>query len=101
MFAQGCPQCDYRYEREAGYFTGASWMIAYPVLALMGLSLSLLFKLVLFPKLPTLVILLLVSLLSLFIAVLLIPYCMSAWMCVDHFLHPLDQNDSYTQPPKH
>ena len=36
QFREGCTTCGYRYERELGYYSGASWMINFPVTGLLG-----------------------------------------------------------------
>ena len=39
-FGEGCNECDYRYEREAGYYTGASWLINFPVTSVLAFVLG-------------------------------------------------------------
>lgn len=100
-FRQGCSECDYRFERESGYFTGASWMIGYPLLAGQGLGLCALFKLWIFPGWHINAVIALVSVISLFLTALLHPFSMAIWMYLDHHLHPLGDGDSYSDPAQH
>ena len=95
VFRRGCRGCDFRYEREAGYYTGASWMVAYPMISLCGLGTAVVFKLWLFPELNTLLLITLVSALMVALAILSTPFCKAIWLYQDHWFHPLDKDDSY------
>ena len=89
QFKQGCKPCGYRYEREPGYFTGASWMVCFPLVALSGLGLGAL----MLAGLPGLALewtLLIASLFSLLLGFFSMPYCMALWMYLDHRLHKLE-----------
>ena len=35
-FDYGCSRCSYRYEREEGYFTGATWMFNFPLTSVLA-----------------------------------------------------------------
>ncbi len=92
-FAEGCPVCHYQYDREAGYFWGAPWMVSYPLVGIICLIAAV----VLFPRVgPSIGMLGLATLLSVIAvatAVLLYPFARAIWMVGDHFLHPLSPNE--------
>ncbi len=95
-FRPGCKICDYVYEREPGYFTGASWMINYAALAGSGCMLGALL-LVLLPNLDALWVAALVSVFLIIFGMWFIPYSMALWLGFDHLLHPLTQADRYRE----
>src|SRR5690348_4955994 len=39
-FGPGCRECNYSYEREIGYFSGASWMVSFTVVSLLGFAVA-------------------------------------------------------------
>jgi len=95
-FGQGCKTCDYVYEREPGYFTGASWMVNYAVSAVFGCSMGalLLFKL---PDLDALWVASIVSVFLIAFGMWFIPYSMAIWLGFDHLIHPLTPADRYRE----
>lgn len=87
-FQTGCEPCGYEYEREAGYFSGASWVINYTVAGLTGLSAGALL-LWLAPTLSLNMILGIASGLALVVALAFFPVGKALWIWLDHVLHPL------------
>lgn len=82
----GCPVCDYRYEREPGYFLMAIWAIDYGIVCVFGLLLLLLaivlwdpgtvaLTLIVIPPLPVL-------------SVLLIRHSKALFLALDRFIDP-------------
>lgn len=92
-FAEGCPVCHYRYDREAGYFWGAPWMINYPLVGII----CLIGAVYLYPRVgPSIGMLGLAALLSglaIVSALFLYPYARAIWLVGDHWLHPLSPNE--------
>lgn len=93
-FADGCQVCDYSFEREPGYFTGASWMVNYTVSALSGLGMGAALM-ILFPDLDGLVVAAIVSVFLIAFGLWFIPYGMAIWLGFDHFIHPLRPEDRF------
>ena len=92
-FSSGCDQCHYPYEREEGYFTGASWMINYTVTALTGLGSVAVLKILLFPELNTLIVISIASVLMIFFSAMMMPFSKALWLVIDHVLHPLSKDE--------
>ena len=86
---EGCPQCRYRYDREAGYFMAALWMFDYGLAALFGIILLLV--LFFFFELSTTALLISVLLPTLLLALLLMRHAKSFWLALDRFFHPEDE----------
>ncbi|MEY4631208.1 MAG: hypothetical protein RIQ81_1328 [Pseudomonadota bacterium] len=93
-FAEGCPVCDYRFEREPGYFTGASWMVNYTASALFGLSMGAAIM-VFLPDLDGLIVAAVVSLFLIGFGLWFIPYSMALWLGFDHLIHPLNPEERF------
>lgn len=96
QFDHGCQVCDYSYEREPGYFTGASWMVNYTVSAIFGCGLAA-FSLYRFPAVDALVTAGGVSIFLVVFGLWFVPYSMALWLLFDHTLHPLTENEQYRQ----
>ena len=79
QFNLGCAKCEYLYEREPGYFTGASWMVCFPLTALAGLALGAFF-LICLPEVELELVLVIASVVSLLLGLISMPYCMAAWL---------------------
>ena len=95
IFRKGCKQCNYRYEREIGYFTGASWMIAYPFVSLSSLGLTAILKGIFFKSIDVILLISFVSFLSISFTVLATPYFKGIWLYFDHKMHPLNPSEDY------
>jgi len=95
-FRSGCKVCDYVYEREPGYFTGASWMVNYAALALSGCGIGafLLYRL---PDLDAMWIAAIVSVFLIVFGLWFVPYSMALWLGFDHIVHPLTPADRYVE----
>lgn len=91
-FNEGCTSCNYKYEREVGYFSGASWMITYSVAGLVAMIAGayMVWK---HSDLGDLVVAGVPALLGAVIALVFIPFGRSIWMYIDHFFHPLTDAD--------
>lgn len=91
-FGAGCPTCNYKYEREPGYFTGASWMVNYAVTAVVGLlaAIFFIFKL---PETNSSIIAGALGVLILVFGTIFMPFSKAIWMWLDHSLHPLTDAD--------
>jgi hypothetical protein len=91
-FVKGCPRCSYRYEREDGYYTSASWMINFPLTA------SLAFLLVVYLigadlALSSLQVAMLASAFTLGFGLFIFPFAQAFWMYIEHRIHPLTAED--------
>lgn len=95
-FGPGCVGCDYAFERELGYYAGASWMVNFPVVAVSGFLLAAL--LMIFAKdLSAEVIASISCVYILIFGAWFTPYSMALWMYGEHLLHPLNEDDSFSQ----
>ncbi len=94
-FAAGCPQCNYKYEREVGYFSGAAWMITYTVAALSAMVAGaiMVWK---FNDKGDLIVAGVPAAFGGIMAVLFIPLGRAIWMYTDHLFHPLTDDDKLT-----
>jgi hypothetical protein len=96
VFASGCPTCDYMFEREVGYYAGASWLVNFPVVSLSGFVLAGL--LVAFAKtLSSEMIAVIACCYMLLFGAWFTPYSMAIWMFGEHLLHPLNADDQYSK----
>lgn len=68
-------------------------MINYTLTALVGLGSVAFLKLIIFPELNTLIVVSIVSVLMILFAAFLMPYCKSLWLVIDHYLHPLSDDE--------
>ena len=98
-FEKGCQPCDYRYEREIGYFSGASWMMTYTVAAVSAMLAGglMIWK---YSDQSDLVIAGVPAAFGGLMAVVFIPFGRAFWMHIDHLLHPLTPADTYNAEPK-
>lgn len=92
-FETGCTRCNYRYEREAGYFSGASWMMnyAFAALAAMAAGAYMVWK---HSDAGDFAVAGIPALFGGTAALLFIPWGRSLWMWLDHNLHPLAPADA-------
>lgn len=93
VFASGCPKCDYPYEREEGYFTGAAWVINYTFAAFWGVLIG---GLLLWqrPQWGSLLISLITAVVALLAAIGFFPYGKALWLWLDHVFHPLEERET-------
>ena len=91
-FGEGCEICDYKYEREVGYFSGASWMMNYTFAAVSAMIAGgyMVWK---HSNAGDMVIAGVPALFGGVSALLFIPWGRSIWMWIDHLLHPLSSAD--------
>ena len=90
-FQEGCPRCQYRYEREDGYFTGAPWMITYPIMGISMLVIVTSFAEKL--GIGSLKFISLIAGVFVVMSIGLYPYSRAIWMVFDHLIHPLQDKD--------
>jgi uncharacterized protein (DUF983 family) len=93
-FARGCGPCGYRYEREIGYFSGASWMMNYTFAALVAMAAGgyMVWK---HSDASDLVIAGVPATIGAVAALAFIPWGRALWVWLDHHLHPLTEADNY------
>jgi hypothetical protein len=91
---EGCPRCNYLYEREPGYFTGASWVLTYTAGALAGIAAGavLLWRL---PELSSTTVSFAAAAAAALTAFGFMPFGKALWLYLDHFLHPLEQQEAW------
>jgi hypothetical protein len=96
-FRKGCEPCDYRYEREIGYFSGASWMMNYTFAALIAMAAGgyMVWK---HSDAGDLIVAGIPALFGGLAALLFIPWGRSLWMWFDHMFHPLSEEDRFDRP---
>lgn len=87
-FRQGCEPCGYEFEREEGYFTGASWVINYLVAGISGAGVAAL-MLWQAPTLSLETVIAIAAFIGISVAVAFFPIAKALWMWLDHMLHPL------------
>lgn len=92
-FRKGCPNCNYKYEREPGYFWGQSMMISYPILGLILVLIGYLLKMI-HPDFKALHLALVLFGLSIPLIFLTNPHSRAAWMLLDHYFNPINDLDS-------
>jgi hypothetical protein len=92
-FADGCSSCNYRYEREVGYFSGASWMMNYTFAALMAMA-SGAYMVWKHSDAGDFIVAGVPALFGGSAALLFIPWGRSLWMWFDHLFHPLTNADA-------
>ena len=91
QFEKGCTTCDYRYERELGYFSGVPWMITYPIVGiLMLLLVSIFYDAQSFNALKLASI---ISAVAVGGSVILYPFSRVIWLVGDHLINPLTEQD--------
>jgi len=91
-FGVGCQPCNYNYERELGYFSGASWMMNYAFASIMAMLAGgyMVWK---HSEAGDLIVAGIPALFGGVGAFLFIPWGRSLWMWLDHTLHPLTEAD--------
>lgn len=95
-FQQGCKACNYRFERELGYYTAASWLVTFPIVSCAAFLLAA-FLMWQYPGIRSLYIAGISSIIMLILGLILTPYCMAIWMYCEHRIHPLNKDDSYNK----
>lgn len=91
-FQTGCETCNYKYEREIGYFSGAAWMITYAVAAVSAMVAGALMVWKFSDK-GDLIVAGIPAAFGGIMAILFIPLGRSIWMYADHKVHPLTDAD--------
>ena len=93
-FEDGCRKCDFRYEREVGYFTGASWMINFPVTSV--LAFGLVVALLQWSQLRSTALAAVISAFVFGFGLTFFPLSQSIWLVVEHLFNPLKDEDRLT-----
>ena len=97
-FADGCAACDFMYEREEGYYTGASWLVTFPAVGVAGFGMAgLLLGFV--PSLDWMLVVILTSVAMIAFALWFTPYSFALWLWFEHRLHPLNADDHFAPVP--
>jgi uncharacterized protein (DUF983 family) len=91
-FREGCPICNYRYERETGYFAGAAWMITYSLAGLLAMATGA-YMIWRYPNASDFVVAGVPALVAALVSFGFIPFGRALWLYIDHNLHPLTQQD--------
>lgn len=94
VFDDGCQRCDYSFERENGYYTGASWLVNFPMIGLTGFALAAVL-LYFMQDADPLVIALITSIYMISFGAWFTPFSMAIWLYGEHRLHPRDHEDRY------
>ena len=92
QFAEGCPRCNYKFERELGYYSGASWMVNFPVTATLAVVVGGFFVWF-FPNLSGEILAAFTSVIFLAFGVWFTPFSMAIWIYWEHSLHALRHED--------
>ena len=98
-FREGCLQCDYIFEREVGYYSGASQLINFPLVAVLAFVLAAGLML-LFPQLDLTYVILCAGSVMIAFGVFFMPYSMAVWMVFDHKFSPLMDKDRLSKQIK-
>jgi hypothetical protein len=96
-FDKGCEPCGYRYEREIGYFSGASWMMNYTFAALIAMAAGG-YMVWQHSDAGDLVVAGVPAAFGGVAALIFIPWGRSLWMWIDHIFHPLSDEDRLHKP---
>ena len=103
-FKEVCPRCHYRIEREAGYFTGATWMFNFPVTGVLAFVLVLILFEYAREPLGSLGIAACGAVFTFAFGIWFYPYSQSLWLYLEHRLRPLETQDFVSSaadlPPK-
>jgi hypothetical protein len=91
-FAKGCPECKYFFEREEGYFSGAAWMIGYPIIGLSMLVGGLL-VLQFWKNLDSYSVALVGFAIGIVFGIAAFPWFRSLWMVFDLYFQPLSKEE--------
>ena len=90
-FNRACHTCRYLIEREAGYWSGASWMINLPISSTLAFVLAVL--LALKSDMNEEYLAMIVSIFVLVFGMIIFPFCQSIYMWIDHKIKPLSEED--------
>ena len=91
VFHRACHKCEYLIEREVGYWTGASWMINFPITS--TLAFLLVVYLMALTDINEELIALLVSIFIFAFGALIFPFCQGVYLWLDHKIKPLTKDD--------
>ena len=83
----GCPNCQYQYEPEEGYFLVATWVMNYAVVVGFGFLMA--FLLEVFWSPPLLVEVAVVILPMPILSLMLVRHSKSVFIAIDHFFEPV------------
>jgi len=86
----GCPHCNYKYDREPGYFMLALWSLDYGTAALVGIAIMLV--LVNFFALSTWQLLLFTLLPTFLFALLFVRHSKAFYLAIDHYFFHNDRD---------
>ena len=87
----GCPNCNYKYEPEEGYFLVATWVMNYAVVVGFGFLLAFLIEIFLSP--PLLVEIAVVIVPMPILSLLLVRHSKSLFIALDHYCDPKKKGD--------
>ena len=91
VFKKTCDNCLYPIEREEGYWSGASWLVNFPITS--TLSFILVVALMAKTDLNEEIIAGLVAAFVFIFGALIFPFCQAFYMWLDHKMKPLNQDD--------
>ncbi len=91
VFHKACNNCEYLIEREVGYWTGASWMLNFPITS--TLAFILVVYLMLTSDLNEEWIASIVSVFIFAFGALIFPFCQAVYLWLDHKIKPLTNDD--------
>ena len=91
-YASGCEKCDYKFERDASYYSGANQLIGFPVAGTLGLIIAA--CLYAFSDLNLYFMIGLVFGLMILFIIAFWPFTMALWLWMDHKFNKLNENDS-------
>lgn len=91
-FAPGCPHCKYFFEREEGYFSGAAWMVGYPIIGLSMLVGSLL-VMHFWQNLDSYIVALIGFIVGILFGIAAFPWSRALWMVFDLYFQPLSEEE--------
>ena len=82
----GCPRCNFYYERETGYFLFPLWLVNFTIVAFLGVAEVLVLYYVLEFSLPAIMFVTLVSMWT--IGLISVRHTKSIYLAIDHLVHP-------------
>lgn len=82
------------FEREEGYYTGASWMVTFPAVGLLGFGMAG-FMLGFVPSLDWMLVVTVTSVAMIAFGAWFTPYSFASWLWMEHRLHPLNVDDRF------
>ncbi len=97
-FKEVCPRCHYRIEREAGYFTGATWMFNFPMTGVLAFILVLVLYQGAHEALGSMGIAAVGAVFTFAFGIWFYPYSQSLWLWLEHRLRPLEAQDFVATP---